>query len=232
MANAVLARIKKDGEHFEIFVDCEKALDFKHGKISNVKEALMDDNIFSDSKKGIIPKVADLKKAFGTDNQEEVAKYIIKHGEIQLTAEYRQKVRDERHRQIVNVIHINAIDPKTGLPHPPQRIENALAQAKVKIDEHKTAEEQLDIIVKQINAILPIRIAKLNLKIRVPATYAGKAYGTIKKLGVMKKEEWKNDGSLEVVLEIPAGLQTDVYSSISNATHGSSEIETSEIKDF
>ena len=230
MVQSVLARIKKEGMHFEIFVDCEKALDFRHGKIIDIKQALLDENIFLDSKKGIIPKSSDLKKAFGTENQEEAAKYIIKHGEIQLTAEYRQKIRDERKRQVINAIHVNAIDPKSGLPHPPQRIENALDQAKVKIDEHKTAEEQLDSIVKQINAILPIRIAKLNLRIRVPAEHAGKAYGTIKKQGLTKKEQWLNDGSLEVLLEIPAGLQTEVYTNINNATHGSAEIEKIEVK--
>ena len=67
----------------------------------------------------------------------------IKNGEIQLTTEYKNKLRDQKRKQIVNLISRNAVDPSNNLPHPPQRIENALNEAKVKIDEFHTAEEPL-----------------------------------------------------------------------------------------
>ena len=37
------------------------------------------------------------------------------------------------------------------------------------------------------------------------------------------KEEWRNDGTLVVVVEMPAGMQTDVYEKLNALTHGSVE---------
>ena len=57
------------------------------------------------------------------------------------------------------MIHANGIDPKTNLPHPLQRIENALEEANVKIDEHKSEEKQVEEIVRKLQPILPIKFA-------------------------------------------------------------------------
>ena len=49
---AVIAKIKKKGETFEVLVDCDKALDFKEGK-ATLDEALATEEVFKDSKKGL-----------------------------------------------------------------------------------------------------------------------------------------------------------------------------------
>ena len=38
VADAVICRLKKDGSNFEILVDCDKAMAFKHGKKINVDD--------------------------------------------------------------------------------------------------------------------------------------------------------------------------------------------------
>lgn len=47
----VIARLNKQGKHFEVLVDCEKALDFRSGKAS-IDDALITTDIFKDVKKG------------------------------------------------------------------------------------------------------------------------------------------------------------------------------------
>ena len=91
---AVIARLKSNGHDFEILVDCNKAMDFKTGKEIPLSDILAIEKIFSDSKKGMEPSEVELKNAFNTDNVEEIAKKIIKKGDIQLTSEYKAKIRE------------------------------------------------------------------------------------------------------------------------------------------
>ena len=44
------------------------------------------------------------------------------------------------------MIHRNAVDPKTGLPHPPQRIESAMEEAKIHVDEINLLQTKLMIL--------------------------------------------------------------------------------------
>lgn len=219
---AVVARITKEGQNFEILVDCEKALELKSGKDVDIEDVLATTEIFNDVKKG--KHAANLKRFFGTEDAFAVARKIIKDGEIQLTTEYKAKIREEKRKRIVDLIHRNAINPDTNLPHPPQRIMNAIEEAKVKIDEYKSAEEQVKDIVTKLRPILPLKYELREISIRIPAAFAGKSLGMIKQYGKVLKDEWQNDGSLVVILDIPAGLQVELEDKINSITKGGIEI--------
>ncbi len=221
---AVIAKMKKGEETFEILVDCDKALEFKEGK-ATLDDALATEDVFKNVKQGEHASENEMEKLFGTQDKRKIAEEIIKHGEIQLTAEYKAKVKEQKKKRIIDMIHRNAIDPKTNLPHPTKRIELALQEAKVHIDEFKKAKDQIQEIVKQISSILPLKFETREIQIRIPAEYASKSYGTLKRMGKLLKDEWQNDGSLLAMLEIPAGLQEELESELNSLTHGNVEVE-------
>lgn len=228
MDDAIIAKLKKGENVFEILVDCEKALDFRAGKEVDIDDVLATNDIFRDVKNG--EHASNLMKVFKTEDKKEIAKIIIKEGEIQLTSEYKKKLRDEKRRQIVNNIHRNAIDPNTGLPHPPQRIEMVLDEAKVNIDEFKPVEEQLKIILPKLRVLLPLKYEIREIALRIPGTYAGKCYPILKQYGKLLKDEWQNDGSLVAVVEIPAGLQEEFFDKLNNLAHGEVESKILNVK--
>jgi len=218
-----LAKIKKGGLNFEIAVDADLAIDLKNGKEVDLKEVFRSDKIFSDVKKGLIAPEDKMQDLFGTSDFLQVAEMIIKEGEIQLTAEYRQKLMDEKRKKIINMIVTNGLDPKSKLPHPPQRIENAMEEARVKIDAFKSAEEQVEHIVKQLKPILPISFEKKKIEVKIPAEHAGKAVNAIMQFGKPQNEAWNNDGSYSCTIEMPAGLEADFYDKMNSLTHGNVE---------
>ena len=169
-----------------------------------------------------------VKIAFDTTDQRKIAEIIVREAKLQLTAEYQKKLRDQKIKQIVNLIHRNAVDPKTNIPHPVLRIENALKEARVRIDDHKTAEEQINNIISQLKSILPIKYEISLIEVKIPAAYAAKSFSTLKRYGKIQKEDWKDDGSLVVKIELPAGLQQELFDHMNNITHGS--IETKILK--
>jgi ribosome maturation protein SDO1 len=225
--NSVIARYSKEGEHFEVLVNPKGAEEFKAGA-KPVNEILEIDEIFKDSHKGDRANEDSLKKAFGTSDVMEVASKIVKDGEIQLTTDQRKQMSDQRRQKIVQSICRDAVDPQTGRPHPPERISNALEQSHFNPDLHKRFEEQLEDAIKGIRPILPIKFERIKLAIRIPADFAPKAYPHLHKFS-LQKEEWQKDGSLVAVMEIPAGLQDEVYGELNSFTHGN--VETRIIKD-
>ena len=220
-----IARIKKEGKNFEIMVDMEKALDFKKG-VSSSSDFLEADKIFSDSKKGFIAASADLQKGFKTEDIEEIAKIIVKEGEVLVSQEYRDEEQEKRLNQVIDFLSRNAIDAQTGNPHTPERIRNALKQANLNL-KNVPIENQISEIIEKISKIIPIKIEKKSVKITIPAIHTGKAYVLITQH--KKSEKWLNDGSLEVIINIPAGMIMDFYDKLNSITHGSAITE--EIKE-
>lgn len=220
-----LARMKKGGKTFEVVVNPDEAIAYKKGKQIDLKEVLRGEQVFSDAKKGVLAPESDMKALFNSSEPLKVASIIIKEGEIQLTTEYRDKLREEKKKKILHLIHRNAADPKTKLPHPMTRIENAFEQAKCRIDEFRTAEEQVDEIVSKLRTILPLKIEQVELEIDIPPQNAPQAYGMLKRTGDVKKETWTNDGGLIVRLQIPAGLQEEVMDKLNSLTHGGASIK-------
>lgn len=227
---AVIARLKTHGDKYEILVDCDSALAFRSGKNIDINDILASQKVFTDAKRGIVASQHRMMEIFGTEDNAEIAKIILKKGEVQITAEHKQHELDDKRKQILAYIHRNGVDPKTHLPHPPQRIELAFAEAKVHIDEHKPVMEQVQEIMKKLQPILPIKFERKEMSIRIPSQYAGKTYSVIKGLSHIIKEEWLTDGSWKAVVEIPAGMQTELFDKLNSMTHGSVESETLKIE--
>ena len=217
---SVIARMKKEGELFEVLVDCEKALLFREGKIKDVSEVLASKGVFKDVKKGEKASEHEMKRLFKTLDQDAIAEIIVKKGEIQLTAEHKNHLRDQKKKQIVAYLHKHAVDAKTGLPHPAQRIETLMDQARVKIDEFTPLEAQIQETITALRPLIPIKIETREIRVSIPVKYTGIAFGNLKRLAKILKEEWQKDGSLQVVIEIPAGLQEEIEQEMNKVTKG------------
>jgi ribosome maturation protein SDO1 len=215
------ARIKQAGKNFEIVVDLDKALKFKKG-LSSSADFLEADVIFTDSKRGLRAPEKEMKDAFGTSDVSAIAGKIVKSGEILLTQEHRNEEQEKKIKQVVDILSRNAIDPKTGNPHTPQRIESALEQANVNI-KNTSIESQISDIIEKISAILPIKLETKKIKIVVPAIHTGKAYGIFNQYKA--NENWLSNGDLEVVVNVPSGLLMDFYDKLNSITHGSAITE-------
>jgi len=227
---AVIARLKTHNQSFEVLVDCNKAISLREGKEIDMKEVLAAVKIFADVKKGLEASEAAMQQIFQTTIPEDVAKQIIKKGEIQLTAEYRNNLRETKRKQIINIIHQNGVDPKTHLPHPVTRIQNAFEEAKFHVDEFAPVEQQLQDALKKLRPILPIKFEVKEIAVKIGPDYAGKVYGTIKNYGKILKEDWQNNGYWVGVIEMPGGLEQEFYEKLNNICHGEVEVKVLKTK--
>lgn len=221
-----VARLTRDNEHFEILVKPQKALDYRNGKIAGVTEVLAAEMIFSDANKGTKVSEEAMRKAFKTIDPLKIADEILKKGTLQLTTDQRRKMVEDKRKQVIDFISRQAVDPKTNLPHPPMRIENAMEQIRYPIDPYKSVEEQARDIVKLLRPILPLKIEQILVAVRIPAEYAARGYGSIKNYGVLKRDEWRSDGSWYGEIEMPAGTYASLLNKLGDITKGSGEAKT------
>jgi len=222
---AVIAKLVKAGQKFEILVDPVLALEVRQGKDVSVDSLLAVPEVFEDIKKGSRPAGTVVNKTFGTNDMAVVAKKIIREGEVQLTTDQRHKMMEEKTKAIAGIIARNGVNPQTGVPHPQDRILRTMEEAKVRIDIDKRADEQVDAVMEAIRPIIPIRFEKVRVAIKVPAQYAGRAVGVIRNFGTPSKEEYGADGSYLCVLEVPAGIQADIYDKLNSLTHGEVQVK-------
>jgi len=218
--DAVIARLKKGDEHFEILVDPYAAADLIDGNEIDIIQSLAIDAVFKDSKQGKHASEESLQKNFGTEDVSEIAKQIILKGDIQLTTEQRNKMQGNKKNRIIENIVRNSMDPKTKAPHPRQRIEFAMEEAGVHVDPFKPVNEQVKTTIELLRPLLPLSMDRVKISVKIPPQYVGKAYGVARNYGVLEREDWQSDGSWIGVVKIPAGMQNDFYDKLNNVTKG------------
>ncbi|MGC2034811.1 MAG: ribosome assembly factor SBDS [Thermoplasmata archaeon] len=221
--DAVVARWETQGSRFEVLVDPQAVQDIKDGKAVDLRDKLALDQVFKDAKKGDKISEEHLERIFHTRDLAEIARQIIVKGEVHPTTEQRHQLQAAKHKQIVASIARNAMNPQTGAPHPPARIEAAMAEAKVHVDPFRPADQQVQEILQKLRPLLPIRFDVVKVKIRVPAQHYPKVIADLKSTGKIMDEQWLGDGSYSAILEIPAGVQTELYQKLNAKTKGSAE---------
>ena len=214
-----------EGEKFEILVKPDPALDYKLGKIKDVSSVLVSDEIYQNSSKGTRASSEKLQKAFKTEDALIIAEKILQKGDLNLTTEQRRKMTAEKRKQIITFIAKTFVDPRSHLPHPPLRIEQAITDARIGIDPFKSVEEQGKDIVENLRSIIPLKSENLLLEVSVPAQYVAKSYSVLKSTGILKKEDWQSDGSLKAILEIPAAARPNVIDRLGAVTKGTAFVE-------
>ena len=225
LEDAIVARLETHGETFEILLD-PKVMDFiKQGKEVDLIDYMAVEDIFNNARKGTRPAEDKLKEAFGTEDIGEIAKRIIAKGEVQITAEQRKEMLEVKKHKIIAYISANAINPQTKLPHPPTRIELALEEAKFRADPFKSVEKQVDEALHLLRPLIPIRFEKSRVAIRLKGDDYGKCYDDLVHFGIVEREEWQQDGSWIGLMEIPAGLITDLTNKLNSRTKGRADVK-------
>ena len=229
--DAVTARLESHGARFEVLVDPDAALALKRGEYDgDLEDVIAARDVFENASRGDRPAEEDLETVFETTDPLEIIPEVVERGEIQITAEQRREMEEKKHKQLVNKIARNAVNPQMDdAPHPPDRIEAALEEAGFTIDPMKPVESQVDEALDALRPVIPIRFDEVTVAVQIPAEYAGSAQAKIRTYGDLESEEWQPDGSWVGVLTFPAGMQNDFYDTVNEFTSG--EAETQIIRD-
>ena len=223
LEDAVTARYETGGNRFEILIDPKAAQSYREGDEIDWEEAIAADGVWADSAKGDRAPDILVNDAFGTIELIEIYKKILTEGTIQLTAQQRNEMVDQKKKQIVAHIVANAMNPQTGGPHPPQRIENAIDEARFSVEPMEAIEKQVEKLIKLIKPLIPISFEKIRVAVKIRAIHVGKCYGQISSLSNIESEEYQKDGSWIGILEMPAASFVKLEDVLGSLTKGTAE---------
>ena len=225
LEDAVIARLESGGHRFEILIDPNEAQAFKDGDKIDWEDSIAVDGIWADSAKGERSPENILDDFFESSDLIDIYKKILTEGTIQLTSEQKKEMVDNKKKQILSHIAANAMNPQTGGAHPPQRIENAIVEAKYSIDPVKSVERQVEEIIRKIRPLIPISFEKVKAAVKIPAVYVGKCYGQLSGLGTIENEEYQNDGSWVGIVKLSAASHSELENLLGSTTKGTAEIK-------
>ena len=228
MADYTVMRYAHESLKFEILVKPDPALDYRTGKKVPVSAVLVSDEIYADSGKGTRASEENLQKAFGTTDTAAAITIILEKGQLNLTTEQRRRMTEAKRLQIVERISKTYVDPRTHLPHPPLRIQQAIRDARVTIDPQKSAEGQIPEVVEKLRAIIPLKTEGATLQVIIPAQFAAQSYSVLKSLGTLSSPDWQSNGSLKAILEISAASRQTVIDRLNQITRGTATVEVSQ----
>jgi len=223
--DAVVISLKKGSLRFELFVDPDLAFKYRRGEQIPIEDILKSYIVYEDAKRGDHAAESLFDDTFGSSEIFEIAPQIIKHGEFKLTHEQRGQLVHEKTETIIDHIAKRAMNPQTGHPHPPDRIRQAIEEAKVQVDPFISVDEQIPNVVKALRVIIPISFESVKLQITIPAAHSGKGYNLVSNAGVIKSESWNLDGSWTGLVELPAQKRQELYDELNRLTKGQIRIE-------
>lgn len=223
MDGMVIARLESHGLNFEIILESDYVNDGKADDWKDILEHMPSEVVFSDARKGERASTDDMAKVFATEDVKDIAVNILRNGSVQLTTEQRKQMQEEKRRQVIATIAREAMNPQTKTPHPPQRIENAMAEAGIHIDPMKPVSVQVREVVETLRPLIPISFEKLKMAIKLNGADYGRCYGDIKASGNIIQEEWGADGSWLGMVEVPAGVHEELLRKLNDRTRGGVE---------
>lgn len=223
-SDAIKVRYSNDKD-FEILVEPGLAKEAKlEGKDHEIERLLFVQEVFTDAGEGERASADELEDEFGTRQIMEAAREIFEKGDMQLTTDQKAEMREDKRKQVIDMIARRAQDPQTGNPHPPQRIENALEETDFHVNWNSDVEEKFSEAIDKLRPIIPISLEEKTVAIRIPADKAGRAYDKLQGVGDMEQEEWGNEYFM-CQMTLPAGVLSELMEDLQDMTSGEAEVK-------
>ncbi|KAH9260838.1 SBDS family rRNA metabolism protein [Batrachochytrium salamandrivorans] len=181
-----VCRLKLAGSTFEALCHSNKIKEFREGKCS-LQHVLADqDSVYRNASRGERYSAKELEQAFETSNVLEMLERIVQKGQAQVTAEEIKEDVERKRREVISYLATKFVDPKTGRPHPPTRIESALDTMRGLVFDPKrsAADHSADLVKKIIASGLPMKKLEMEGQVIVNKQLHAATQQVLIKMGV------------------------------------------------
>ena len=101
-------------------------------------------------------------------SEDEIIQEILNKGEFQVSDLEREGQFEDLKLEIANIIVKMCVNSENGNQFPVSIIQKAMNEANIKVNTNKSAKPQALQAIKELQAILPIERARMNLRITFP----------------------------------------------------------------
>lgn len=192
----------------------------------DIDEVLQTHTIFANVSKGQVAKKGDLIAAFGTENQTEICKEILKKGELQVSDKERNSQLDQVFKDISTIVASKCINPEFKRPYPVAMIQQAMKDVHYSVKLNQNSKQQALQVIKLLKESIPIERAQMKLHIKFSGKYARKVKDKLSKIKSVKVEkESSEDDQVDLWFLLDPGDFKEIDEMLKSETKGSALIE-------
>jgi len=183
LTNIAIVKYKSHGKRFEIACAKNKVLDWREGVETILDEVLQTTTIFENVGKGKMAATKDVQTVFGDKSEEDICKFILENGELQVSEKERDVQLSELFRQVATVIAEKCVSPQTGLPLTRTMVESLMKECHISIRPGIPAKKQALKVMEVLcvhDGGVHIARADMKLRIAVPEQHVAKARDLLK----------------------------------------------------
>ncbi|ETV92665.1 SBDS family rRNA metabolism protein [Aphanomyces invadans] len=169
LTNVAIVRLKKGGCRFEVACYKNKVVNWRNRVETQLDEVLQSHDVFVNVSKGKRATADDMRKVFGTDDVDEVAKLIIDQGELQVSDGERAAFNQSLFQEIATIVVEKCVNPESNRPYPFSVIERVMKEIHYSLIPNRSAKQQALDVIGKLQDHMPITRAKMKVQVSVPA---------------------------------------------------------------
>ena len=200
LTNVAVVRMQTHGKRFEVAAYRNKVVNFRQGVETDLDETLQTDRVFTNVSKGQFAKSSDLKRCFGTTDEEEICRIILMKGSVQVSDMERSAQLEATTKEVASMVAAKCVDPNSNRPYTVSQIRDAMQRAEFCVHPTRSVKQQFLDCVKLIRSkdVLPLERAKMELCIVYDPSSAcdeEEVIRALKDAGVASKIDAKESGN-------------------------------------
>mmetsp|Transcript_40361 Transcript_40361/g.121609 ORF Transcript_40361/g.121609 Transcript_40361/m.121609 type:complete len:466 (-) Transcript_40361:124-1521(-) len=181
-----------------------KIVNYRQGIETDLSEVLQTDRVFTNVSKGQFANSSDLRKAFGTTDDEEVCKVILTKGQVQVSDMERSAQLENTQREVAAMVSAKCVDPSSNRPYTTGQIRDAMREVGFMVHPTRSVKQQFLDCVRLLRErdVLRIERAKMELCVIVDGEDEGKRMvRRLTEAGAIVDEEGSKGGRVVVLID-------------------------------
>lgn len=165
LTNVAVVRLSRHGHRFEVACYKNKIVNYRQGTETDLSEVLQTERIFTNVSKGQFANTKMLQKCFDTSNEEEVCRFILAKGDVQVSDQERAAQLESTIREVASMVSEKCVDPISRRPYTMAQIRDAMKKSGFMVHPTRNTKQQFLDCVKllQKKKVLDIERAKMQL---------------------------------------------------------------------
>jgi ribosome maturation protein SDO1 len=230
LTNVAVVRLNRTGKRFEVACYRNKVVNWRNRVETDLTEVLQIASVFQNVSKGVLANKTDIVKAFGTDNEDEVIRYILDKGEMQVSDKERKAQYESLFRDVATIISEKCVDPTSNRPYTVSMIENAMRDVHFSVHPTKAAKAQALELIGKLKEVMPIARASMKLRVSSEAPQGEAVKAALQALTVtsFEDETWTGGGGSDeysASILVDPGLFRGVEEAVRASTGGRGRVE-------
>lgn len=167
LTNVAVVRLSRHGNRFEVACYRNKIVNYRQGTETDLSEVLQTTTVFTNVSKGQFAKSSLLQECFGTTDEEEVCRFILEKGEVQISDQERAVQLESMLREVASMVSEKCINPANRRQYTMAQIREAMKSAGFMVHPTRNVKQQfLDCVrLLQEKKVISIERAKMLLVI-------------------------------------------------------------------